>query len=98
LSRLLARTFTHCQSDAGGVFSPVSLLQALGSLIERIAPYNRQIESIAQHSYPQTALLKQVNGVGTLIALTYMLTLEDPHRFRKSSGATSTSTRARLRC
>jgi hypothetical protein len=39
---------------------------------------------MAQQSYPQTALLKQVKGVGTLIALTYMLTLEDPHRFRKS--------------
>ena len=60
------------------------LLQALESLSERIAEYNRRIESIAQQSYPQTALLKQVKGVGTLIALTYMLTLEDPHRFRKS--------------
>ena len=60
------------------------LLQALESLSERIAEYNRQIEAIAQQSYPQTALLKQIKGVGTLIALTYMLTLEDPHRFRKS--------------
>ena len=32
----------------------------------------------------KVALLKQIKGVGTLIALTYMLTLEDPHRFRKS--------------
>jgi transposase len=30
------------------------------------------------------ARLEQVNGVGTLIALTYVLTLEDPRRFRKS--------------
>jgi hypothetical protein len=30
------------------------------------------------------ALLKQVKGVGTLIALTFLLTLEDAHRFRKS--------------
>jgi transposase len=60
------------------------LLQALESLSEHIAEYNQQIEAIAQQSYPQTALLKQVKGVGTLIALTYMLTLEDPHRFRKS--------------
>jgi transposase len=63
------------------------LLQALESLSERIAEYNRQIEQIAQQSYPQTALLKQVKGVGTLIALTYVLTLEDPHRFRKSRDA-----------
>jgi transposase len=33
------------------------------------------------------ALLKQVKGVGTLIALTYVLTLEDPRRFRKSRDA-----------
>ena len=63
------------------------LLQALEVLSERIADYNRQIEQIAQQRYPQTALLKQVKGVGTLIALTYMLTLEDPHRFRKSRDA-----------
>ena len=31
------------------------------------------------------ALLKQVKGVGTLIALTYLLTLEDPHRFELSA-------------
>jgi hypothetical protein len=31
-----------------------------------------------------TTRLEQVKGVGTLIALTYLLTLEDPHRFRKS--------------
>jgi transposase len=63
------------------------LLQALESLSESIVEYNQQIEAIAQQSYPQTALLKQVKGVGTLIALTYMLTLEDPHRFRKSRDA-----------
>ena len=39
---------------------------------------------MAQASYPQVELLKQIKGVGTLIALTFLLTLEDPHRFRKS--------------
>jgi len=63
------------------------LLQALEALSEQIAECNRQIEDIAKQRYPQTALLKQVKGVGTLIALTYMLTLEDPHRFRKSRDA-----------
>jgi transposase len=33
------------------------------------------------------ALPKQVKGVGTLIALTYILTLEDARRFRKSRDA-----------
>jgi transposase len=60
------------------------LLNAIESLSERIVEYNERIENLAQQSYPQVALLKQIKGVGTLIALTYMLTLEDPHRFRKS--------------
>ena len=51
---------------------------------ERIGEYNERIEALAQQSYPQVALLKLVKGVGTLIALTFLLTLEDPQRFRKS--------------
>jgi transposase len=60
------------------------LLAASAALSEQIAEYNERIEQLAQESYPQTALLKQVKGVGTLIALTFLLTLEDAHRFQKS--------------
>jgi len=60
------------------------LLAGIEAVSERISEYNERIEQLAQQSYPQTALLKQGKGVGTLIALTYMLTLEDPHRFGKS--------------
>ncbi len=35
-------------------------------------------------SDPETELLRQVEGVGTLTALTFVLTLEDPYRFEKS--------------
>jgi len=41
------------------------------------------MEKIAKESYPHVELLKQVKGVGTQIALTYVLTLEDPHRSRR---------------
>ena len=60
------------------------LLREIESLNERIQEYDARMEKIAKESYPQVALLKQVKGVGTQIALTYVLTLEDPHRFRKS--------------
>src|SRR5215813_4621204 len=60
------------------------LLAAIESLSEQIREYNQRIEKLAQQSYPETALLKQIKGVGTLIALTFVLTLEDPRRFRKS--------------
>jgi transposase len=60
------------------------LLVALESLSQQIGEYNERIEKLAQESYPQVALLKQIKGVGTLIGLTFLLTLEDAHRFRKS--------------
>jgi transposase len=63
------------------------LLKEIESLNERIAEYDRRIEQIAKEVHPEVALLKQVKGVGTLIALTYILTLDDPHRFRRSRDA-----------
>src|ERR1700735_2947633 len=60
------------------------LLAGIESLSERIRECNEGIEKLVQESYPQVAMLKQVKGVGTLIALTFLLTLEDAHRFRKS--------------
>ena len=60
------------------------LLAGIESLSQQIREYNQRIERLAQQSYPHVALLRQVKGVGTLIALTFLLTLEDPHRFRKS--------------
>src|SRR5262249_45051436 len=63
------------------------LFHELESLNERIKEYDCRIEKMAKETYPETALLKQVKGVGELIAMTYVLTIEDPHRFRKSRDA-----------
>src|ERR1035441_2790324 len=61
-----------------------AMLSALEAITARIREYDAQIEKLAEESYPDVALLKQVKGVGTL---TYILTLEDPRRFRKSRDA-----------
>jgi len=62
------------------------VLETIGSLTERIRDYERQLEAIAKERYPQeTEFLRQVEGVGPLTALTFVLTLvEDPYRFEKS--------------
>src|SRR5215210_6248568 len=61
------------------------VLETIGSLTQRIRDYERQLEAIAKERYPQeTELLRQVEGVGPLTALTFVLTLEDPYRFEKS--------------
>jgi len=60
------------------------LLKEIESLNEGIKEYDARMEKIAKEVYPEGSLLKQVKGVGTQIALTYVLTIEDPHRFLKS--------------
>jgi transposase len=61
------------------------ILEQIGSLTERIRQYDdRQLEAISKERYPQTELLRQVEGVGPLTALTFVVTLEEPYRFAKS--------------
>jgi len=60
------------------------ILEQIASLTERIRQYDRKLETISKERYPETELLRQVEGIGTLTALTFVLTLEDPHRFEKS--------------
>jgi transposase len=60
------------------------IVETIASLTESIEDYDRRVERLATEQYPQTELLRQVQGVGTLTALSYVLTLEDPQRFSKS--------------
>src|SRR5215211_5477734 len=60
------------------------ILEQIGSLTERIREYDHQLETISKETYPETELLRQVEGVGTLTALTFVLTVEDPYRFERS--------------
>jgi transposase len=60
------------------------LLEQIASLTERIRDYDRQLEAISEERYPETELLRQVEGVGPLTALCFVLTVGDPHRFEKS--------------
>jgi len=60
------------------------VLTVIEELNRQIAEYDRQIESMCRQQYPETALLRQVPGVGAITALTFVLTIEDPKRFSKS--------------
>ena len=61
-----------------------AILDLIGSLTERIREYDRKLETVSEEHYPETELLRQVEGIGPLTALTFVLTLEDPYRFEKS--------------
>lgn len=87
LPRCSAAAFHH--KVAGSVpaeLAPALLpvLDTVGELTGRIRALDREIERVATERYPETACLTQVHGVGTLTALAFVLTLEDPDRFETS--------------
>jgi transposase len=63
------------------------LLEQVESLTGHIQKADKQLEQIARTHYPETQLLRQVSGVGPLIALTFVLTVGDRERFQKSRDA-----------
>jgi transposase len=69
-------------SELAEVLGPI--VEIVGSLNEKIKEYDRRIEELAAERYTETELLRQVSGVGSLTALTFVLTLEDPQRFARS--------------
>ncbi len=95
LAKSVGERLPQCDADqmgtaqAGALPQPLQtvlqpLLEQVEALTVRIKRGDRQIEQIARTKYPETELLQQVKGVGTLIALTFVLTVEDKQRFQKS--------------
>jgi transposase len=87
LPKCPARTFhkrvaEHIPEALRPALGPI--LEQIGSLTERIGDYDRKLETISGERYPETELLRQVEGIGPLTALTFVLTVEDPHRFERS--------------
>jgi transposase len=88
LPRCSARSFhkkkviEHLPKELESALGP--LLETIGELTERIREYERKLEEIAKEHYPETGILRQVGGVGALTALSFVLILEDPSRFKKS--------------
>ena len=95
LTKATGERLPSCDADQMGVERMESLpaglqnslrplLEEVESLTEKIQALDQQIEQIARTEYPETDLLRQVSGVGPLIALTFVLTVEDRERFQKS--------------
>ena len=59
-------------------------LTVIADLSAQIVQADRAIVRLGAEVYPETQLLRQVAGVGPLTVLTFILTIEDPHRFPTS--------------
>jgi len=78
-----------CDASQMGVEQATSLSaevqEAIRPLLEEVAALTKRIEIYDERiEYPETELLRQINGVGALIALTFVLTLGDATRFEHS--------------
>jgi transposase len=61
-----------------------TMLGMIEQLTQEIRAMDREVERLCGDRYKETALLRQVSGVGPQTALAFVLTLEDPARFAKS--------------
>jgi transposase len=95
LAKAMGERLPSCDTDTLGVEKMEGLpaemqprlrplLESVEALTEQIHKLDTVLEQIARTQYPETELLQQVSRVGTLIALTYVLTVEDRDRFQKS--------------
>ena len=60
------------------------IMAVIAELSSKIRGYEQGIEKMADQCYPETGLLRQVAGVGRLVATSFVLTVEDPTRFGRS--------------
>ena len=59
------------------------VLDTIGELTNKIKEVDKTINVLGEE-YAETAVLREINGVGALTSLAFVLTLESPARFEKS--------------
>ena len=87
MKKCSTRTFSDQAVDQ----IPEEVREALSSVVTTIEVVSKQIlvldkriGELGKKKYKEAALLRQVGGVGPIVALAYVLTLEHPSRFQKS--------------
>ncbi len=60
------------------------LVEQIGEMTQRLKNYDYHLTRITGHQYPEASLLTQVSGVGPIVSLAFILTIEDPRRFKNN--------------
>ncbi len=60
------------------------IFEVLRALTTQVDYFDAEVERLSETEFPETAVLRQVHGVGPLIALAFVATIGDPERFKKS--------------
>lgn len=82
---------TACFAKKSRNSIPRSLRSSLNPILDLIEvvstsidQYDKQVEQLSAQKYPETDVIRQVHGIGPLIALAYVVTIGGPERFAKS--------------
>ena len=62
--------------------SVLPVLDGIETLTQTIRGYEKKLETLAKERYPQALLLQGISGVGLLTSLGFVLTIDDPARFK----------------
>ncbi len=79
------RAIEHVPAELRAALLPI--LRLIAELSAEVKNYDAQIERMADEQFPETKVLRQVPGIGPLIALSYVLTLGSPSRVDSSRQA-----------
>lgn len=60
------------------------VLNSLEQLCIQIHALDAQVRSVSEERHPETAVLSRIRGVGPILALAFVATVEDPERFSSS--------------
>ena len=60
------------------------MMETIASLTEQISRYEEELAELVAEKYPEAKRLEQVGGVGPITSTSFVLTLEDPSRFKKA--------------
>ena len=71
----------RAQAGAADVALVAPLLAIVDALNAQIKTLDAELETLAEKTHPATQRLRQIDGVGPLTALCFVLTIEDPQRF-----------------
>jgi transposase len=69
---------------AGEEAKHTPILEMIDTASAKIKEYDRQIDAAIRERHPEALHLQRVPGVGPVTALTYILTVHHPERFRRS--------------
>jgi len=74
----------HIRGSVKSFGARVPACDAVAQLTREIRQADARIEDLCSDRYPETKVLRQIQGVGSLISLAYILTIDNPFRFKTS--------------